>query len=244
MNQIWIYTDGACSGNPGPGGWASIIININNNKELTHIVELGGKEDATTNNRMEMTALGKALAYLEQTPAQLRVFTDSSYVIQGLKSWCAKWSQNGWKKADGNEVENIKYWQRLYALYIARVDSGQKVELIQVEGHAGVPGNERCDEIAVDFSKGLEPDLFDGTYEEYVDLLGIDLLKEPKHAQPGQNKNKNPIYLSLVNGKLERHKTWAECEARVKNQKAAKFKKCHSDEEEKQILKSWGFNSA
>lgn len=240
MDKIWIYTDGACSGNPGPGGWAAIIINIQNNNDLTHIVELGGYEESTTNNRMEMTALGKAFAYLEKTNANIKVFTDSSYVVQGLKSWCDKWSKNGWKKQDGKEVENIKYWQRLYTLYKARIETGQNVELIQIEGHAGIPGNERCDEIAVDYSKGHEPDLFDGSYSEYLDLLGLDILKEPKAAIPGQSKKSNPIYLSLLNGKLERHKTWAECEARVKNQKSVKFKKVLSEEEEKQVLRSWG----
>ncbi len=238
MEKVWIYTDGACSGNPGPGGWGSIILNIKNNNDLTHIIEIGGREEKTTNNRMEMTALGKALAHLQKQKAEIKVFTDSSYVVNGLKQWCANWSKNGWKKSDGSEVENVKYWQRLFVLYKERIESGQSVELVQIESHAGIAGNERCDEIAVEFSKGGEPDLFDGVYTEYLDLLGFDILKEPKQATPSLKIK--PYYLSMINGKVERHKTWPECEARVKNQKNVKYKKCHSESEEKQILKSWG----
>lgn len=233
--RFLVFTDGACSGNPGPGGWGSIIYDTTEES----VVELGGFEDQTTNNKMEITALGKVLKALQSHPGTMRIHTDSKYVIQGITSWVHGWKKKGWKKADGGDVANIKFWQRLDELMTARKD---EVEFVYVPGHSGVPGNERCDEIAVAYSKHDYVDLFAGKYSDYpVDLLAA--IPVPEEAGPDDSgiTKKKPIYLSLLDGKVEQHLTWSECEARVKGRSGAKFKKCESGHQLKETLKLWGF---
>jgi ribonuclease HI len=169
-SNLILFTDGACSGNPGPGGWAYILI-----RELAGrftVYEAGGAAADTTNNRMEMSAVGKALLALEKTPGDLKIYTDSKYVIDGATQWLDGWKKRGWKKSDGKEVANPAHWKRLDALLGHRKTLGE-VQWFYVPGHQGVPGNERCDEIAVAFSKGRTPSLYEGSLEGY----GIDVLK-------------------------------------------------------------------
>src|SRR5262245_44738344 len=113
-----VFTDGACSGNPGPGGWGIIIVTPGG-----EVTELGGHEPGTTNNRMELTAVGKALRHLERTPGPLHIYTDSTYVIQGITRWVFGWSRRGWKTAAGGEVANALYWKRLMALVAGRKEA-------------------------------------------------------------------------------------------------------------------------
>lgn len=141
-------TDGACSGNPGPGGWGALL-----RYEDGSVEEFGGFEPATTNNRMELQA---ALAVLERLQAlprhpDLRLRTDSKYLIDGLGSWMKGWKRKGWKTAAGKPVLNQDLWQ---ALDRARLDD---VPLAYVKGHSGDPDNERVDQIAVAFSRGQQP---------------------------------------------------------------------------------------
>jgi ribonuclease HI len=143
--QIEIWTDGSCSGNPGPGGWGALLVSGDNEKEL-----FGGQEN-TTNNQMELKAAIEALNALK-APSKVILHTDSTYVKDGLTKWIHGWKKNGWKTAAKKPVKNKEYWQALDAA-CQRHDITWK----WVKGHAGDPGNERADELAnrgTDMAKG------------------------------------------------------------------------------------------
>jgi ribonuclease HI len=136
-SPVVIHTDGACSGNPGPGGWGAIL------RYGEHVRELsGGDPGPTTNNRMELTAAIEALEALTR-PSLIRLHTDSTYVRNGITSWMAGWKRNGWHTAERKPVKNADLWQRLDAAC-----TRHRVEWHWVKGHAGDPGNERADELA------------------------------------------------------------------------------------------------
>jgi ribonuclease HI len=136
MSLVEIYTDGACRGNPGPGGWGVLL------SSGEHERELSGAEVLTTNNRMELTAVIRALEALKR-PGEVRIFTDSEYVRRGITEWVRNWKARGWKTADRKPVKNQDLWERLDALA-----AGHKIEWRWVKGHSGVPGNERVDRLA------------------------------------------------------------------------------------------------
>ena len=142
LSEVELYTDGACSGNPGPGGWAFILRHPASQKEL----EASGGEELTTNNRMELTALVKGLEALKK-PSQVLLYADSVYVGKGLSEWMPKWKANNWRRREGSqwkEVKNEDLWRRLDELI------GQhKIKFVQVAGHSGHKENDRCDELAV-----------------------------------------------------------------------------------------------
>ena len=134
--RVVIYTDGACKGNPGPGGWGAWL------RWGGHETELFGGDPATTNNRMELTAVIESLALLKRhTP--VAIYTDSEYVKNGITSWIHGWKKRGWKTADNKAVKNIELWQKLDTLVAAH-----EVQWHWVRGHAGDPGNERADALA------------------------------------------------------------------------------------------------
>jgi len=133
---IEIYTDGACRGNPGRGGWAALLLLGEHEREIS------GAEALTTNNRMELTAVIRALEALKR-PVQARIYTDSEYVRRGVTEWLAGWKARGWRTADRKPVKNQDLWQRLDELR-----AGHRIEWHWVPGHAGVPGNERVDRLA------------------------------------------------------------------------------------------------
>ena len=135
---VEIFTDGACKGNPGPGGWGAILRFGSAEKELS------GGEPPTTNNRMELTAAIRALALLTR-PCAVTIHTDSKYVMDGLTRWIHGWQRNGWKTADKKPVKNAELWQELSALTKAH-----RIEWRWVKGHAGHPENERADRLASD----------------------------------------------------------------------------------------------
>lgn len=139
-------TDGACSGNPGPGGWGGLIIFIDNSE-----LELGGSEENTTNNRMELTAAIKVLEKLKnfQLKENFKLRTDSKYVIEGYTKWIINWKKNGWKTSAGKSVQNLDLWQKIDDLRI----KGLVMEF--VKGHSGDKQNERVDLIATSYSKGI-----------------------------------------------------------------------------------------
>ena len=134
--QCYIYTDGSCLGNPGPGGWAAILSYDEQEKELS-----GGEVDST-NNRMELMAAIKALETLTR-PMEVQLVADSSYVVDGITKWITGWKANGWKTADKKPVENRDLWERLDA-----VASTHQIDWQRVKGHSGHPMNERCDVLA------------------------------------------------------------------------------------------------
>ena len=141
--EVKIYTDGACIGNPGPGGWAAIIISENQKKELF------GGEKLTTNNRMELTAAIKALEFCNQSKnaqlslKQIKIYTDSTYLKDGITQWIKKWEKNNWKTSDKKNVKNIDLWKRLKELVMTN-----KVEWHWIKGHSNEPMNELADTLA------------------------------------------------------------------------------------------------
>ena len=143
---VEIHTDGACSGNPGPGGWGAVLRFRGKTRELC------GGEAGTTNNRMELMAAIKALEALTR-PSRARLHTDSTYVKDGITGWIHRWKANGWKTANKKPVKNVDLWQRLEAAL-----AGHEVDWHWVKGHAGDPGNERADALARQGIPGGDPD--------------------------------------------------------------------------------------
>lgn len=143
MKEVTLYTDGACSGNPGPGGWGAILVYMGYKKEMS------GSEKETTNNRMELMAAIEGMSALKE-PCKVRLVSDSKYLIDGLsKGWARSWRSKGWKKSDGKKALNIELWEKLLEL-----EDYHSIEYEWVKGHAGHPYNERCDEMAVaEYSK-------------------------------------------------------------------------------------------
>jgi ribonuclease HI len=136
MKQVTIYTDGACHGNPGPGGWGAILVAGSRRREIS------GYEPETTNNRMEMRAALEALGSLRE-PCEVDLYTDSQYLRTGMTEWLAKWKRNNWRTADRKPVKNEDLWRLL--------DTAAQTHVIRwhwVRGHDGHPENERCDELA------------------------------------------------------------------------------------------------
>ena len=136
VTAVRIYSDGACKGNPGPGGWGALL------KWNGHERELFGGEGNTTNNRMELLAVIKALESINRA-CQIEVYTDSQYVQKGIAEWITSWKRRGWKTADKKPVKNVDLWQRLETLA-----AGHRVTWHWVRGHAGHPENERADQLA------------------------------------------------------------------------------------------------
>jgi ribonuclease HI len=140
--KITIWTDGACSGNPGPGGWGAVMTVGEHRKELS------GGEAATTNNRMELTAAIRALEALKR-PCTIDLYTDSAYLRGGIMTWLAGWKKNGWRTADKKPVKNVELWQEL-----EQAGAPHKIVWHWLKGHAGDPMNERADELA---REGMRP---------------------------------------------------------------------------------------
>lgn len=138
MDYVEIYSDGACSKNPGPGGWACIL------KHKSHELKLSGSEPETTNNRMELTAIIRALQALKKT-CKLKIFTDSKYIVDSINNgWAQKWQQNNWIKSNKQKALNPDLWQQILSLI-----KQHQTEFIWVKGHNGHPENELCDKMAV-----------------------------------------------------------------------------------------------
>ncbi|MCJ8275308.1 MAG: ribonuclease HI [Bdellovibrionales bacterium] len=237
-DKILIFTDGACSGNPGPGGFGVVIVYPEG-----EIEEMGGSDPETTNNRMEMLATILALKKVADREEDVWVLTDSTYVIRGITQWIWGWKKKGWKTASGNEVTNIDLWKSLDQVVAGRKQKS-KLDWKYLRGHSGTPGNERCDEIAVAFSKKKFIELYKGSLIEYpiaIHDLPEDLSLPPMKSSSGK-KAAAHSYLSYVNGQLQRHQTWKECEAVVKGRPGAKFKKSTSAANEQEIVKGWGLD--
>jgi ribonuclease HI len=150
LTEVEIYSDGACRGNPGPGGWGATL------RSGDKLRELSGAVPETTNNRMELQAVIEALRALKRR-VRVHVYTDSQYVRKGITEWVAAWKARGWRTSDKKPVKNQDLWEQLEALA-----AGHAIEWHWVPGHAGVPGNERCDELAnlaIDELLGLNVDL-------------------------------------------------------------------------------------
>ncbi|MFN3189658.1 MAG: ribonuclease HI [Aureliella sp.] len=148
LRHVELYTDGACSGNPGPGGWAFILRDVKTQKELTG----SGGERESTNNRMEMQAVIEGLTALKKR-CRVDLYSDSSYVLQGLQKWVIGWKKNGWMRNEGGKkkpVKNVELWKQLDVL-----NGKHDVRFHHVKGHSGHPENERCDQMAVEASQNV-----------------------------------------------------------------------------------------
>lgn len=237
LPYIVIYTDGACSGNPGPGGWGAVVLGKDG-----QVREMGNGESPTTNNRMEVRAALEALIAVRDTEGPIHLYTDSTYLIRGITQWVWGWKRKGWKTAEGADVQNRDLWEKLLAV-TSRRGKGE-IDWRYVRGHRGHAGNERCDRIAVAFSKGERPGLYRGPVNEYrVDILTFPDPEALPDMKPKTEKVKAHSYLSYLDGEVLRHADWPSCEKRVKG-KPAKFKKAASPADEKEILASWGVSES
>lgn len=245
-NDIIIFTDGSSRGNPGPGGYGFVAVYQSHGTEK--VDEGGGGEKETTNNRMEMMAVLKALTFFDgyYVPGELKeksftIYLDSAYVMNGSTKWVFGWAKNNWKTSLKEDVANVDLWQQ-----IMEVMKGKKIEWKLLKGHAGVAGNERCDEIATSFADSVTggdfPELYKGNLSDYkVDIMNLESSGAGSAgSKKKSSKEKAYSYVSMVDGLVMTHKTWAECEARVKGAKGAKFKKVFSAAEESDLIKTLG----
>lgn len=229
MKNIIIFSDGSSKGNPGPGGWGTIVF------ADEKVSEFGGSEEHTTNNRMELLGAISGLEHVKDTQKEIILNTDSSYVINGITKWVHGWQKNDWKTKTKDDVLNKDLWK-----WLLLAVSDKKITWNYVGGHIGVPGNERCDVIANAQADRVTIELFDGKYSDYeLDLTNIKGDKTKKKTK-SNSKLAAYSYLSLVNGVFHKDTTWAACEKRVKGVKGnVKFKKSTSAEDEKSIMKEW-----
>jgi ribonuclease HI len=239
--MIIVFTDGAAKGNPGPGGWGAVVVTPDQ-----HVTELGGGSPHTTNNRMELGGAIAALQHVANQPGRVAIYTDSTYLIQGITQWVWGWRTRGWKTAQGGDVMNRELWEQLSALAGARARG--EIEWHWVRGHVGTPGNERADQISVAFAEQRSADLYEGPLHSYaLPILQLpDDTSLPKRSAGSASAAKTKVaaysYLSVVGGVPMRHLTWAECEQRVKGQSGARFKKATSAADESTILSGWGLD--
>ena len=215
-----VFTDGASRGNPGPGGWGVVLLN-----EET-VNELGGREDHTTNNRMELTAVISALQAL-QNEKNITIYSDSAYVVNGITRWVKGWAKNNWRTSQKEQVLNQELWQKLIKLTEHKV-----INWKIVKGHSGTAGNERCDVIATSFADKKPIVLYSGSRERY----GINVSVINDSISNSKSKSKAYSYVSLVDGIVQVHKTWEECKGRVHGKPNARYKKSTSPAEEEEII--------
>ena len=233
--MITIFTDGSSRGNPGPGGWGTVVVNQEPGKGKGEVAELGGGEKETTNNRMELIAAIRGLSHApKDEPAT--VFTDSSYVINGITKWVKGWKRNGWQTKSRQNVLNRDLWEQL-----DEATARAPVTWQYVGGHVGILGNERCDHIATSFADGMKISLYSGSLAEYdlPDILDISLDQAKltrKSSASDHSRAKAFSYVSMVQGVIETHHAWAECEKRVKGVKGAKYKKALDPAGQAQII--------
>jgi ribonuclease HI len=226
-----VIADGACSGNPGRGGWGLIV-----KTPEGRVSEFGGAEEATTNNRMELFGLYRGLQEVYRDSARtappeshrrIHVISDSKYVLDGAEKSLSRWAGNGWVTTAGEPVKNRDLWEKIEKGLSLLSEAGFSFRYELVKGHAGTEANERVDQIAVKFSQGQAPDLYQGHLEGY-----------PVSLSPGTKFE--PVYLSFVGGKLERHATWEACRRATEGKNGAKFKKVKNRLEEQETLTAWG----
>lgn len=251
-NTITVFTDGSSRGNPGPGGWGALVIYPVNNGESKvesrklKVSELGGREEHTTNNRMEMTAAQEALRFIEsrKLDGRIEIHTDSAYLLQGVTGWMYGWEKNGWKTKDGSDVSNQDLWKEIGAL-VFRLKMKHQIDWVKVAGHAGLRGNERVDEICTNEADHVQQEFFEGSLSDYEKMIGggvFDIDEEVKSRKVESRKSSSKAafsYVSMIGGLIQLHKTWPECEARVKGKKGAKYQKVFSKEEEGALIQEW-----
>lgn len=228
--DIIVYADGSSLGNPGPGGWGVVIYNPQTKK----VVELGGADKHTTNNRMELTAAISAISEIGDTSSKIILHSDSSYVINGITKWVAGWEKRDWITAQKTPVQNMELWKELM-----NVCEGKNISWRHVAGHSGLPGNERADRIAAAFAEGKKEPLYRGVSQDYsVDVARVSYDKGKQDARV-RSKARAYSYVSLVDGVVMRHATWDECKRRVEGKTNVRFKKTLDAQDEARLIKEW-----
>lgn len=245
-NEVIIYTDGSSLGNPGPAGWGSVLLFPDKK-----VIELGGREKESTNNRMEMTAAIEALKEISKrkpTIKKILIHTDSSYVLNGITMWVYAWQKNNWMTKNKETVLNKDLWEELFKLDFS-LKTKYEVIWVKVAGHSGIHLNERCDAIATSFAGNNTTILFRGNLKDYEKLFGkityVDNASAIKQNTVKKSKSNKVAYsyVSLVGDKVNSDKTWVECEKRVKGKSGAKYKKVFSKEEEQDLVAEWTLKS-
>ncbi len=222
--MITVFTDGSSRGNPGPGGWAAIVLRDD------AVTELGGREEPTTNNRMELTAVISALESIDEGK-EMAIYTDSAYVVSGITRWVKGWQKNNWQTSKKEDVLNKDLWQKMIKLSSYKV-----IQWKLIKGHSGTKANERCDVIATSFADNTPIVLYSGSRSRY----GIDIsISNDISSKKSKSKKKPYSYVSMVDGILEVHKRWEECKARVNGISGAKYKKSISPENEEEIIREF-----
>lgn len=229
MESIKIFTDGAAKGNPGPGGYGAVLL-------LGDTVrEIGEGKRLTTNNEMELRAVVEALKQVPEGAKVVEIYTDSKYVVEGSTGWIFGWMKNGWKTKAGSDVSHTALWQELVEL-LKKV----KIEWHKVPGHVGIIGNERADTIASDFGEQKQVALYNGPRETYgyeIENVHFDVEKAEARSEVRKRQSQKAYsYVSKVDGVIQTHKTWKECEERVRGKSGVRFKKSISPDEEKEII--------
>jgi len=218
-NIYRIYTDGASSGNPGPSGWGAVILGAG------RMIEIGGSEPHSTNNRMELMA---AIVGLRRVSPDARVmlFSDSAYVINGMTTYIRAWRVNGFLRADRKPVENRDLWEALDEIAAGRVT------FVKVPGHAGHRENERANDIAQSFARGNPVRLQSGSCGP-----------PPERRRLGRRlRVRFPGYVIVDKGGLDFVRTWDECRVKVEGRRGVRYKKCASAEELDWALEKWGID--
>jgi len=230
---VTIFTDGAAKGNPGRGGYGVVIVGGET------VTELGGFKERTTNNEMELTAVVAALQAVAGKYPVVAIYTDSKYVVEGATGWVFGWLKNGWQTKAKTDVINKELWQALLLL-LKQV----AVEWHKVPGHVGIVGNERADTIASTFAERGNHQLYSGPKVDYghnVDDTSYDETKAKDRSDARKRSaQKAYSYVSSVDGVIQTHQTWSECEKRAKGTKGARFKKSLDAANEKEIIKEFG----
>lgn len=232
-----IFTDGSSRGNPGPGGWGAIVAYEEEREDKVR--ELGGSNKNTTNNRMELTAFIESLQFAlsKGITSNIVLYTDSEYVKKGATEWRFGWEKNNWQTSTKSPVLNKDLWQK-----VTDILREVKVNIIVVKGHAGIDGNERCDVIATLFADNNPVRLYNGNSGEYKINLEINAQVTGARATTVKSADKSKkaySYISSIQGVVKIHKTWAECEERVRGKSNARYKKVFSKEEENELVKEF-----
>jgi ribonuclease HI len=223
--MIKVFTDGSSRGNPGPGGWGAILVLEDK------VVELGGREVETTNNRMELTAVIESLKYLNNEH-DIEINTDSAYVLNGSTRWVKGWKINNWKTSTKDDVLNKDLWEQMLELMTHR-----NLSWNLIKGHSGHSANERCDVIATSFADNSPVVLYIGSKDRY----GVNLNSGVGSGEKTKSKSKSKAYsyVSMVDDEIQVHKTWDECKTRVNGKSGARFKKSTSPENEEEIIEEF-----
>ena len=239
--RLMAYTDGACKGNPGPGGWGAVLC-----WDRKSVVEMGGSCASTTNNQMELTAIAEVLAVaVARQPAEVEIFTDSRYAIDGATKWLSGWIRSGWVTSSGSQVLNQFQWQRISEFMANLKAQRAAVKWNHIPAHSGYAGNEQADSIASRMATGTNVELYDGSLADYPrNLFDFAAGQKSTATRPrSSSKGSAVYYLSFVDGVLRKHQTWDSCKGSVLGKKGALYKKVRGDGEALEIIAKWGLSA-